>query len=118
MSRSDAFHIRLGEAAALIESGNLTFATRRAETVERLDSGAPIREADVLRNRRDVAPAFQLIRKGVEGLVALSGARTVYDEDKLQQILRDLTAISTHIIVNEEAALVPYGRFMMVGITT
>lgn len=115
LPRSDAFHVQLGKAAALIDSGNLIFATRRAETVERLDSGAPIQKADVLRNRRDVVLAFQLIRKGVERLVALSGARTVYDDDPLQALLRDITTISTHIVVNEEAAMVPYGRFMMGG---
>jgi 3-hydroxy-9,10-secoandrosta-1,3,5(10)-triene-9,17-dione monooxygenase len=113
---SDVFHLQLGKAAALIESGNLIFATRRRESVERLNSGAPIPPAGAARNRRDVALAFQLIRQGVEQLVALGGARTVYDNDRLQAIQRDITTISTHIIVNEEAAMVPYGRLMLAGI--
>ena len=65
------------------------------------------------RNRRDVALAFQMIRQGVEQLVALDGARTVYDNDKLQSVLRDVTSIGTHIVVGEEAAMVPYGRLLM-----
>jgi hypothetical protein len=67
----------------------------------------------VLRNRRDVALAFQMIRQGVEQLVALNGARTVYDTEKLQSVLRDVITIGTHIVVSEEAAMVPYGRFLM-----
>jgi hypothetical protein len=105
--------MQLGRAAALIESALLIFTTRRAESVARLESGAPISEADVLRNRRDVALAFQMIRQGVEQLVALNGARTVYDAEPLQSVLRDVTSIGTHVVVGEEAAMVPYGRFLM-----
>jgi alkylation response protein AidB-like acyl-CoA dehydrogenase len=110
---SDALHLRLGEAAALIECGLLIFVARRAESVARIDAGDPIQQVDVLRNRRDVTLAFQMVHRGVERLVALNGARTVYDADPLQAISRDLGAIATHVIVSEETALTPYGRFLM-----
>jgi 3-hydroxy-9,10-secoandrosta-1,3,5(10)-triene-9,17-dione monooxygenase len=110
---SDARLLRLGEAAALIESGHLIFTTRRAAAVAGLEAGAPIPEAEVLRNRRDVVLAFQMISQGVERLVALTGARSVYDDDPLQAIRRDLATIATHIVVNEEGGMVPYGRFLM-----
>lgn len=110
---SDALYLRLGEAAAQIEAANLIFSTRRAETVEFMESGAPFSDSAVLRNRRDVVLAFRLLREGVERLVALCGARTVYDESPLQSALRDISTIATHIVVNEEVGMVPYGRFMM-----
>jgi 3-hydroxy-9,10-secoandrosta-1,3,5(10)-triene-9,17-dione monooxygenase len=110
---SDAAHLRLGEAATLIESAHLIFTTRRDASVGRLDSGARITEADILRNRRDVALAFRMIRQGVEHLVVLTGARAVYDTDPLQALWRDLITIGTHIIVNEQEAMVPYGRFLL-----
>jgi len=110
---SDAQHLRLGEAAALIESAHLIFATRRAASVAHLESGAPVTGAGILRNRRDVALAFRMIRQGVEHLVALTGARAAHDAEPLQALWRDLTTIGTHIIVNEEAAMVPYGRFLL-----
>ena len=113
LSPSDAFHMQLGRAAALIESALLIFTTRRAESVARLESGASTSEADVLRNRRDVALAFQMIRQGIEQLVAVNGARTVYDAEPLQSVLRDVTSIGTHMVVGEEASMVPYGRFLM-----
>jgi len=43
----------------------------------------------------------------------LNGARTVYDDDKLQPVLRDIMAIANHIVLNEEMAMVPYGRLML-----
>ncbi len=110
---SDILHMQLGEAAAQIETANLIFAARRAESVARLDAGEPIDDASVLRNRRDVTLAFGLLKRGVERLAAINGARTVYDKDPLQSVLLDITAISTHIILNEQAAMVPYGRWMM-----
>jgi len=113
MASSDILHLRLGEAAAHIETANLVFATRRAESVARLEAGEPIDQAGVLRNRRDVTLAFQLLKNGVERLAAINGARSVYDGDPLQSVLLDITAISTHIILNEQAAMVPYGRWMM-----
>jgi alkylation response protein AidB-like acyl-CoA dehydrogenase len=113
LAASDVLNLRLGEAAALIESALLIFCTRRAESIARLESGTPIPEAEVLRNRRDVVLAFKMIREGVERLVALNGARTVNDADPLQAVLRDVTTIGTHIVVNEEAGMVPYGRFLM-----
>ncbi len=78
-----------------------------------IDAGDPIEEASVLRNRRDVTLAFQLLKAGVDRLAAINGARTVYDGDPLQSVLLDITAISTHIVVNDQAAMVPYGRWMM-----
>lgn len=110
---SDLLHMQLGEAAANIETANLIFATRRAESVARIDAGEPIDPPHVLRNRRDVSLAFQLLKKGMERLTALNGARTVYDGDPLHAALLDFTAISTHIIVSEQAAMPPYGRWMM-----
>ena len=112
-SLSDARLLRLGEAAALIECGHLIFTTRRAAAVAGLASGAPIPEAEVLRNRRDVVLAFQMINQGVERLATLAGARSVYDTDPLQAIRRDLATIATHIVVNEEGGMVPYGRFLL-----
>jgi hypothetical protein len=106
-------HLQLGEAAAQIEAANLIFAARRAESVARIDSGEPIDDASVLRNRRDVTLAFGMLKRGVDRLASINGARTVYDSDPLQSALLDITAISTHIIVNEAAAMVPYGRWMM-----
>jgi alkylation response protein AidB-like acyl-CoA dehydrogenase len=110
---SDAQHLRLGEAAARIEAANLIFATRRAETVELMESGAPFPDSVVLRNRRDVALAFRMLRAGVEQLAAVCGASTIYDDSPLQSALRDITTIATHIVVSEEAGMVPYGRFMI-----
>ena len=72
-----------------------------------------ITEADILRNRRDITFALHELRRGVDRLVEINGARTVYDADPLQKLVRDLQTILTHYTVSRHAAMVPYGRFLL-----
>lgn len=111
--RSDVLYFRLGEAAARIETALLIYSTRRSETIARLGGHEAIEEADLLRNRRDVTFAFRSLREGVEQLAALNGARTAYDNDPLQAAVRDIMTIANHVVLNEEMAMAPYGRWML-----
>jgi 3-hydroxy-9,10-secoandrosta-1,3,5(10)-triene-9,17-dione monooxygenase len=67
----------------------------------------------VVRNRRDIAFAVWQARRGVERLVELAGARTVYDTEPLQSLWRDLLTISTHTVVSRHLSMVPYGRIQL-----
>ena len=87
--------------------------TRRAESVAMLESGRPIAPEDAMRNRRDVSYAAEMVRRGVEALVELSGSRVVQDGDPLQPILRDVLTIATHTVVLRHGNYVPYGRAML-----
>jgi 3-hydroxy-9,10-secoandrosta-1,3,5(10)-triene-9,17-dione monooxygenase len=104
---------QLGLAAAEIETACLINETRRAEALALVDSGAPIPREAAGRNRRDIAFAVWQIRAGVERLVELCGARTVYDADPLQGLWRDLATISTHAIVSRHLTMVPVGRRLL-----
>ena len=65
------------------------------------------------RNRRDIAYAAEMVRRGVERLVEIAGSRTMRDGDPLQPILRDVTTIATHAVVLRQMNYVPYGRAML-----
>jgi 3-hydroxy-9,10-secoandrosta-1,3,5(10)-triene-9,17-dione monooxygenase len=60
-----------------------------------------------------VHPEYSLLRRGVEMLAELSGARTVYDADPLQPILRDVMTIASHSVVQLHPAMVPSGRILL-----
>ena len=113
LSQSEVVQQQLGLAAAEIETASLIFETRRDETLGLVDSGAPTPQDLVARNRRDIALATWQMRAGVERLVELSGARTVYDADPMQALWRDVMTISTHAVVSRNAGTVPYGRMLM-----
>lgn len=66
-----------------------------------------------MRNRRDIAFAVWQSRRGVERLVELAGARTVYDAEPLQSLWRDVVTISTHTVVSRHLGMVPYGRMLL-----
>lgn len=113
LGESEIVQMQLSEAGAEIDMGCLILHTRRDESMALLDSGQPVGVAEGMRNRRDVAFAAELIRKGVERLAELSGSRIVHDGDPMQPILRDVQTIATHAVVLRSLNYVPYGRAML-----
>jgi alkylation response protein AidB-like acyl-CoA dehydrogenase len=113
LAESEVVQQQLGEAAAEIDTAILIMHARREETRTLVDSGAAIPPETVLRNRRDIAFAVWQVRRGVERLVELSGARAVYDTDPLQSLWRDLVTICTHTAVSRHVSMVPYGRLLL-----
>jgi 3-hydroxy-9,10-secoandrosta-1,3,5(10)-triene-9,17-dione monooxygenase len=110
---SEVVQQQLGQASAEIETAALIMRARRDETVALVDAGAAVPPEAVMRNRRDIAFAVWQARRGVERLVELAGARTVYDTDPLQSLWRDIVTISTHTVVSRHLGMVPYGRMLL-----
>lgn len=113
VAASEVVQMRLGEAAAAIDAAVLIMHTRRAQSIAALASGDPITPEVIARNRRDVTFAAGQLRKGMEALIEVSGARSVYDTDPLQALFRDILTIGTHTVVSRQGAMVPYGRIML-----
>jgi 3-hydroxy-9,10-secoandrosta-1,3,5(10)-triene-9,17-dione monooxygenase len=113
MAESEVVQLQLGEAGAAIEIATLVLHARREESMAILRSGRPVIDAEILRNRRDITFALHQLRRGVERLVEISGARTAYDTDPLQMLVRDIQTILTHYTVSRQAAMVPYGRMLL-----
>jgi 3-hydroxy-9,10-secoandrosta-1,3,5(10)-triene-9,17-dione monooxygenase len=113
VARSEVVQMRLGEAAAAIESAVLIMHTRRAQSIAAVESGTLITPEAIARNRRDVTFAADLLRKGMDTLMEVSGARSVYDTDPLQALVRDVMTIGTHFALSWQAAMVPYGQIML-----
>jgi 3-hydroxy-9,10-secoandrosta-1,3,5(10)-triene-9,17-dione monooxygenase len=113
MSDSEVVQQQLGEAAAEIETAILIMHARRDKTLALVDSGAAIPPEQAMRNRRDIAFAVWQLRRGVERLVELAGARAVFDADPVQSLWRDVLTISTHTVVSRHLAMVPAGRMLL-----
>jgi 3-hydroxy-9,10-secoandrosta-1,3,5(10)-triene-9,17-dione monooxygenase len=113
VAASEVVQMRLGEAAAAIDSAVLILHARRAQSIAALDSGASITPEAIARNRRDVTFAADQLRRGMEALMEVSGARSVYDTDPLQALIRDVMTIGTHTVVSWQGAMVPYGQLLL-----
>ena len=110
---SEFVQLQMGEAAAAIDLACLVMHARRDECIAALGSGRKIVADDVLRIRRDITYCTHQLRVGVDMLVEISGARTVYDTDALGALQRDIHTICTHTVVARQMGMVPYGRMLL-----
>jgi alkylation response protein AidB-like acyl-CoA dehydrogenase len=113
MAASEVVQQQLGEAAAEIETAILMMNASRAESLALVEAGVAIPPETIMRVRRDIAFATWQARRGVERLVELTGARTVYDNEPLQNLWRDVVTICTHTVVSRHMGTVPYGRMLL-----
>src|SRR5579885_1347111 len=108
MAESEFVQMTIGEAAAAIDTATLLLHTGREASTAAVSSGRPIGEAEALRARRDMVYAQHQVGWALERLCELSGARWVYDSDRLQEFRRDVMTILTHHAASRPAAYAPY----------
>ena len=113
LADSEFVQLTLGEASAAIDTARMLLHTGREASTAAVSSGRRITEAEALRARRDMTYAQHQVGWAVDRLCELSGARSVYDGDPLQEIRRDLTTVLTHTAASRVAAMVPYGHMLL-----
>jgi 3-hydroxy-9,10-secoandrosta-1,3,5(10)-triene-9,17-dione monooxygenase len=115
LSESEFVQVTLGEASAAIDAATLMLHQGRDATTAAVSSGRRIAEAEAMRARRDMTWAQHQASWGLEKLCELSGARSVYDDDPLQQMRRDMMTMLTHTAASRHAAFAPYGQLLLHG---
>ena len=113
LANSELVQVTVGEAAAAIDAATLLLHTGRDAATAEIDTGRRIAEHEALRGRRDMVYAQHQVAWAVERLCELSGARSVYDADPLQQIRRDVMTMLTHHAASRTAAYAPYGQALL-----
>lgn len=113
LADSEYVQMTLGEAAAAIDAAVLLLHNGREESTREVDTGRRITEAEAQRARRDMVFAQHQANRAVGLLCELSGARSVYDDDPLNQIRCDLATILTHTAASRQAAYTAYGQMLL-----
>jgi 3-hydroxy-9,10-secoandrosta-1,3,5(10)-triene-9,17-dione monooxygenase len=113
LADSELVQVTVGEAAAAIDAATLLLHTGRDAATAEIDTGRRIAEHEALRGRRDMVYVQHQVAWAVERLCELSGARSVYDADPLQQIRRDVMTMLTHHAASRMAAYAPYGQALL-----
>jgi 3-hydroxy-9,10-secoandrosta-1,3,5(10)-triene-9,17-dione monooxygenase len=113
LADSEYVQMTLGEAAAAIDTATMLLHTGRETSTREVSSGRRITEAEALRARRDMTYAQHQVGWAVEKLCELSAARSVYDDDPLSQIRRDVQTMLTHTAASRQAAMMPYGQMLL-----
>jgi alkylation response protein AidB-like acyl-CoA dehydrogenase len=113
LADSEYVQMTLGEAAAAIDAATLMLHAGREVSTAEVSSGRRITEAEALRARRDMTYAQHQVAGAIEKLCELSGARSVYDGDPLQEIRRDIMTVLTHTAASRQAGMTPYGQMLL-----
>ena len=113
LAQSEVVQMAVGEAAAAIDVATRLLHWGRDYSSEAVASGRHIDPSEALRARRDMVYAQHQVKGAVDRLCELCGARWTYDADPLQEIRRDIEIILTHHAASRQAAMVPWGQFLL-----
>ena len=109
VSESLPMQLRLAESAALVDTAEML--VRRC--LEAVESGEPLGLRERVRHRRDISFAMRMVTRAVDGLMQMAGAGALRDSSPIQRGWRDVRAISTHVMLDFNAAAENYGRMGM-----
>jgi resorcinol 4-hydroxylase (FADH2) len=115
MAKKPGMQIRLAEASAMIDAGDLLYKRSIRETMDKLEAGETLSLELRARNRRDQGYSVLLAKQGAEMLMTGTGGRGLFEQNQVQRAYRDLVALSGHIVANWDAPAYSYGQIMLGG---
>jgi alkylation response protein AidB-like acyl-CoA dehydrogenase len=115
MAKKPGMHLRVAEAGAMIDAGDLLYKRSFRETMDKLEAGETLSLEHRARSRRDQGYSVLLAKRGVEALFTGTGARGLFEKNHIQRAYRDLHALSGHIVANWDAPAYSYGQIMLGG---
>ena len=107
--------IRVAEASAMIDAGDLLYKRSYRETMDKLQAGETLGLEHRARNRRDQGYSVLLAKQAAEMLLAGTGGKGLFEKNQLQRAYRDLVAMSGHVVANWDAPAYSYGSIMLGG---
>jgi alkylation response protein AidB-like acyl-CoA dehydrogenase len=115
LARKPNIQMRLAEAGALIDAGDLLYKRSLTETIDLAMAGKPLSLEHRLRSRRDQGYSVMMARRAAELLLAAEGGRGLYESGPVQRALRDLHAVSAHIVAGWDMPALSYGQVLLGG---
>jgi 3-hydroxy-9,10-secoandrosta-1,3,5(10)-triene-9,17-dione monooxygenase len=115
LSKKPGMHVRVAEASAMIDCGNLLYKRSYRETIDKVLAGvAPSLEFRA-RSRRDQGYSVKLAKAAVGLLIDAGGGRGLYETNHVQRCFRDLQAMAGHIVASWDVAAYSYGQIALGG---
>jgi len=111
----DLLQLRIGEAAAEIETARHIFEGCMAEAVARLEVRDAIGDLDIQRSRMIGAFMVRIARSAIDRICQASGSGWLFDQNPLQVIYRDAVAGATHRAMNFDIHAKAYARGLGIG---
>jgi alkylation response protein AidB-like acyl-CoA dehydrogenase len=115
LSKKPGMHVRIAEASAMIDSGDLLYKRSYRETIDKVLAGEVPSIEFRSRSRRDQGYCVKQAKAAVGLLVDASGGRGLFASNHVQRCFRDLQAVSGHIVANWDVAAYSYGQLALGG---
>lgn len=87
---------KIAECAAEVKTADMIFETQLRQSDDLVNSGEPIRDADIAQNRLMASYMIRLSKQAIERLCSISGSRWAFNTHPMQVILRDALVGATH----------------------
>jgi resorcinol 4-hydroxylase (FADH2) len=115
LAKKPAIHLRVAEASAMIDCGDLLYKRSFRETMDKLEAGLALSLEHRARSRRDQGYSVLLAKRAAETLLTGTGGRGIFESNPIQRAYRDVAALSGHIVANWDAPAYSYGQIMLGG---
>jgi len=115
LARKPNVQLRLSEASALADAAELLYMRSLKETIDKAMAGETLSLEHRLRSRRDQGYAVQLAKRATEILLGAQGGGGIFEQGPVQRAMRDLTALSGHIVAGWDMPALNYGQVMLGG---
>ena len=115
LAKKPNIQMRLAEAGALIDAGDLLYKRSLTETIDLVMEGKPLSLEYRMRSRRDQGYSVMMARRAAELLLGAEGGKGLYETGPVQRALRDLHAVSAHIVGGWDMPALNYGQVLLGG---
>jgi alkylation response protein AidB-like acyl-CoA dehydrogenase len=115
LAKKPTIQLRLAEAGALIDAGDLLYKRSLRETIDQIMAGKPLSLEHRVRSRRDQGYSVQMARRATELLLGAEGGKGLYEGSHVQRAFRDLQALSAHIVGGWDMPALNYGQVILGG---
>jgi 3-hydroxy-9,10-secoandrosta-1,3,5(10)-triene-9,17-dione monooxygenase len=115
LAKRPNIQMRLSEASALADAAELLYRRSLTETIDTIMNGGTLSLEHRVRSRRDQGYSIQMAKRSTEILLGAQGGGGIYERSHVQRAMRDLHALSGHIVANWDMPALNYGQVMLGG---
>jgi alkylation response protein AidB-like acyl-CoA dehydrogenase len=115
LSRKPSVQMRVAEATVLADAAELLYMRALKDTIDKAMRGEELSLEHRLRSRRDATYAVQMGKRATELLLGAQGGGGIFERSPVQRAMRDLTALSAHIVGGWDMPAINYGQVILGG---
>ena len=115
LAKKPSIQKRVAEATALADASELLYRRSLTETIDKVLKGDTLSLEHRLRSRRDQGYAVVLAKRAAAILLEGQGGGGLFERSPVQRAMRDLNALSAHIVAGWDMPAINYGQLALGG---